>query len=286
MMGEMETINDAMSRITAFYESLSASEKKVAEFIQGSYTKVIKMSLADVALNAGVSDATVVRFFRVLGYKRWVEFIVSLSRSVPVSSELIYEAISVTDTPGIVAEKVLNGAIHAVQATLEILDHASMEKCIDYINNAKTTLIAAVGNSSPTAEELYYQLFRIGFNCTLMTDAYLQIMRCSLLTPDDAVLVISQSGGSQIPLRTARIAKEKGCKLIAVTGDTASPLAELADCVLVSVAQETKTEAINSRIAQYSIIYAIYVNLALRNLERSIANEQIIWDAVTNSEGL
>lgn len=285
-MEKIETINDAMTRITAYYDSLSASEKKVADYIQENYTKVIKMSLSDVAFNTGVSDATVVRFFRVLGYKRWVEFIVSLSRSIPMSSELIYEAISSTDTPGVVAEKVLNGAIHAVQATMEVLNHQAMEKCVEYIDSAKTTLIVAVGNSSPTAEELYNQLFRIGVNCSLMTDAYLQIMRSSLLTKDDVVCVISQSGGSQIPLRAAKIAKAKGCKVIAITGDTTSPLADLADCVLVSVAQELKAEAINSRIAQYSIIYAIYVNLALRNLERSITNERVIWEAISNTEGL
>jgi len=163
-MEKIETINDAMTRITAYYDSLSASEKKVADYIQENYTKVIKMSLSDVAFNTGVSDATVVRFFRVLGFKRWVEFIVSLSRSIPMSSELIYEAISPSDTPGVVAEKVLNGAIHAVQATMEVLDHKAMEKCVDYIDKAKTTLIIAVGNSSPTAEELYNQLFRIGVN--------------------------------------------------------------------------------------------------------------------------
>jgi len=285
-MNNSGTINDALNRIQAYYDSLSLAEKKIADFIQENYYSVIRMSLADVADEAGVSDATVVRFFRLLGYKRWVEFIVSLSRSIPMTSDLIYEAINTSDTPGVIAEKVMGGAIQAIQATMEVLDHNAMEKCISYIDNAKHTFIVAVGNSGPMAEELYYQLFRIGVNCTIMTDAYLQIMRSALLSKEDVVCVISQSGSSQIPVRTAKIAKENGCKVIAITGDVTSPLAEIADSVLISVAQELKAEAINSRIAQYSVIYAIYVNLALKHLERSIENERIIWEAVTATEGL
>jgi DNA-binding MurR/RpiR family transcriptional regulator len=281
-----ENMNDALNRLKAYSESLSAAEKKVANYIENNYGKVIKMSLSEVAVNSGVSDATVVRFFKVLGYKRWVEFIVSLSRSLPMTSDLIYESIHPGDTSGLITKKVLSGAIQSIQATMEILDHEAIEKCIDFIDNAKTTLIVAVGNSAPMAEELFNQLFRIGINCLVITDAYLQIMRSALLTKDDTICVISQSGSSQIPIHAASIAREKGCKVIALTGDLTSPLAQLSDCVLVTVAQELKADAINSRIAQSSIIYAIYVNLALRHIERSISNEREIWGAVTKTDGL
>ncbi|MCZ2442775.1 MAG: hypothetical protein LC101_03245, partial [Flavobacteriales bacterium] len=154
-MNNSGTINDALNRIQAYYDSLSMAEKKIADFIQENYYSVIRMSLADVADEAGVSDATVVRFFRLLGYKRWVEFIVSLSRSIPMTSDLIYEAINTSDTPGVIAEKVMGGAIQAIQATMEVLDHNAMEKCINYIDNARHTFIVAVGNSGPMAEELF-----------------------------------------------------------------------------------------------------------------------------------
>lgn len=285
-MTENNIITDAMSRINAYISSLSNSEKKVAEYIQSNAFEVIKMSISDVAHKAGVSDATVVRFFRALGYKRWVEFLVSLSRSLPISSEMIYSSIAEEDSPGIVTEKVLTGSIRSVQATIEVLDHESMNRCIDYLDQAETVLICAVGNSIPMAIELHLQLFRLGIRCEIFTDAYLQIMRATLMNSSDVLCVLSQSGSSQIPVKTASIAKEKGCKIIAITGDKSSPLAALADAVLLSVGQEYKPEAINSRITQYAIIYSIYVNLGIRHIGRSVANEQAIWESISNVEGL
>lgn len=285
-MEENMIINDAMNRIKGYSNSLSNSEKKVADYIEANAHEVVKMSMSDVAARAGVSDATVVRFFRALGYKRWVEFLVSLSRSLPVSSELIYDNVSNRDTAGIIAEKVLTGSIRSIQATIEVLDHAAMERYINYIEKADTVLICAVGNSAPMAIELHLQLFRLGIRCELFTDAYLQVMRATLMKSNDVLCVISQSGSSQIPLKTASIAKEKGCKVISITGDKSSPLAGLSDAVLLSVGQEYKPEAINSRITQYAIIYSIYVNLVVRNIDHAVANERAIWDSISSTDGL
>ncbi len=285
-MEENNIINDAMSRIKGYSNSLSNSEKKVASYIEENAFDVVKMSLSDVATKAGVSDATVVRFFRSLGYKRWVEFLVSLSRSLPISSELIYDSVSDQDSPGIIAEKVLTGSIRSLQATIEVLDHKAVDKCVNYFEKAETILICAVGNSIPMATELHHQLFRLGIRCELFTDAYLQIMRATLMEKTEVLCVISQSGSSQIPLKTASIAKNKGCNIVSITGDKSSPLAALSNVVLLSVGQEYKPEAINSRITQYAIIYSIYVNLLVRNIDHSVKNERAIWDSISNTDGL
>lgn len=285
-MEDNNIISDAMSRIKGYSNSLSNSEKKVADYVEANAHEVVKMTISDVASKAGVSDATVVRFFRTLGYKRWVEFLVSLSRSLPVSSELIYDNVSSQDSAGMITEKVLTGSIRSIQATIEVLDHTAMERFIDYLEKADTVLICAVGNSIPMAIELHLQLFRLGIRCEIFTDAYLQVMRATILNKNDVLCVISQSGGSQIPLRTASIAKSKGCKIISITGDKSSPLAGISDAILLSVGQEYKPEAINSRITQYAIIYSIYVNLVVRNIDHSVANERAIWESISGSEGL
>ncbi len=285
-MEENNIINDAMSRIKGYSNSLSNSEKKVASYIEDNAIDVVKMSLSDVAIKAGVSDATVVRFFRSLGYKRWVEFLVSLSRSLPISSELIYESVSDQDSAGTITEKVLTGSIRSLQATIEVLDHTAMENCINYFENAETIVICAVGNSIPMATELHHQLFRLGLRCELFTDAYLQIMRATLMNNKDVLCVISQSGGSQIPIKTASIAKSKGSKIVSITGDKSSPLANLSDAILLAAGQEYKPESINSRISQYAIIYSIYVNLVVHNIDYSVNNERAIWASISNTDGL
>ena len=49
---------------------------------------------------------------------------------------------------------------------------------------------------------------------------------------------------------------------------------------LLSVAREARIEAIASRIAQMSIADALYIIVALHNIDTAIQNEKLIWDAL------
>lgn len=283
----MESVSsEVLDRIHGYLRSMTRSETKVANYVLANHTSVVKMSVADLAVASSTSDATVVRFFRRIGYKRWVEFIVALSTSIPVSSELIYDRIQPSDSAWAISTKVLSGAIDALRATAEVLDPQAVQDCVDTIDRAGRTLIVAAGNSTPMAHELYNQLFRLGIDCSVATDGYLQVMQAVLLGPDDALCVISQSGSSQLPLHTARVAKGQGCAVIALTGDASSPLAQLADTPLLSAAHEFRADALDSRIAQYALIYSLYVNLAMRRINQAITNEREIWKVMASIPSL
>ena len=284
-MDNLEEISDALIRIKGFTESLSPSERKMANYVQENYKKVVQMTLSEVASHAGVSDATAVRFYRAIGYNRWLEFILALSRSIPISSDSILEEIKETDSPSQITEKVMEGAIEAIKATQEVLDHEAIESTIKIIENAKRLFIIGVGTSGPLAHELYNRLIRLGINCQILTDSYLQMMQSALLDKDDVVFAISQTGGSD-PVRTAQMAKRNGCKIICITGSKTTDLAQISDIVLLSVSHEPMAETISSRIAMYSLIHGIYINLALKDHEKTVENERKIWDALTTSEPL
>lgn len=52
---------------------LTGSEKKVAEYVLKNYMRVLDFTVTELAEKAGVSDATVVRFCRSVGYKGYQE---------------------------------------------------------------------------------------------------------------------------------------------------------------------------------------------------------------------
>ncbi len=127
---------------------------------------------------------------------------------------------------------------------------------------------------------MYNKLFRLGLNTRFQTDSYLQLMEAALLKDGDVALGISQSGSSTDPILTMQLAKQNGASTICITGNVRSPITDYADITLLSVSHETRPEAIASRIAQSTIIDAIYVILSMRNIPVTIINEQRIWDAV------
>lgn len=279
---ESDPSSDVLSIIRGFYSSLSISEKKVADYILANLPDTIRMTLADVGHESGVSDATVLRFCRSIGYKRWLEFKVDLIRTLPGSPEQILDDVDSNDSPGMIAKKVFNSSIQALKDTLTVLDDAGFVQALELIADADKILIIGVGTSGPMAKEMHNRLLRLGLNCHVQTDSYIQVMESALLTARDIIIVISQTGDSEDPLRTTALAKSKGCGVIVITGNTGSKLTEYANVVLLSVSHETRAETIASRIAQYAIIYALYVGLAMRDISSTVEKEQLIWDAMMN----
>lgn len=275
-----QSAGNVIREIRAYRSSLSPSERKFGDYIIDNSQAILKMTLSEVANEAGVSDATAVRFCRSLGYRRWLDFKIALTRSLPITSKIIHQEIEKDDSPIEVVKKVFSGSIQTLNDTLAVIDEKSILKTIHLIEKAKKILIAAVGTSSPMAQELYNRLFRLGLNCEIQTDSYLQVMRSALLTKDDVLFVISQTGASMDPIRTAQEAKKRGCPIICITGNKTSDLALLCDVVLLSVSHESMTETTSSRIAQYALIHSIYINLVLRNMNTAMENEKIIWEAL------
>lgn len=238
------------------------------------------MTLADVANECGVSDATVLRFCRSIGYHRWLEFKIDLTQALPNAPEQILDEVTEDDSADQIARKVFNCAIQALTDTLAVLDANSFKQALELITTADRILIVGVGTSGPMANEMYNRFLRLGLNCHVQTDSYIQAMQSALLTSKDLLITISQTGDSSDPLRTTEVAKSMGCRVMIITGNTGSKLTELADVVLLSVSHESRIETIASRIAQYAIIHALYVGLAMQDVESTVSKEKLIWEAM------
>lgn len=277
---ESASNSGVLAVIRGYYPSLSQSEARVADYILAHYQAVVRMTLAEVAGASEVSDATVLRFCRALGYDRWLEFKIDLTRVSPDQPEQILDEVEAGDSPAMIARKVFKISVQALNDTLALLDADKFEQALALIRAAETVLIVGVGTSSPMANEFHNRLLRLGLDCHVQTDSYIQVMEGTFLTPGDLLIVISQTGDSMDPLRTTMLAKSLGCPVLVITGNSVSKLTEFADIVLLSVSHETRAETIASRIAQYALIHALYVGLAMQDIGSAVQKEKMIWDAM------
>lgn len=268
------------SVIRGYYASLTPSEQRVANYVLEHLPNVIRMTLAEVAQESGVSDATVLRFCRSLGYQRWLEFKIDLTQSLPSPSEQLLDEVDEKDSSGMLAKKIFNCSIQALEDTSAVLKEADLNRALDMISRAQKILIVGVGTSGPIAHEMYNRFFRLGLNCHVQTDSYLQMMETALLSSNDLLIVVSQTGDSTDPIRTAAHAKSQGCPVVVITGNSGSKLTELADVILLSVSHETRIESMSSRIAQYALAHALFVGLMMRNISDAVAKDQLIWGAM------
>ena len=114
-------------------------------------------------------------------------------------------------------------------------------------------------------------------------------MAASVLSSEDVLIAISNTGSSIELLDAVSIAKENGASIIALTRNE-SPLAQMADCVL-SIATQENAELYTpmvSRLLQLAVIDILAIGLALRlgdaaslqlqKSKKSIHNKHIVYD--------
>lgn len=271
---------NSLARIRSKYPTLAASEARVASWVLQQPEEVMRLSMAQVAHACGVSDTTVLRFCRNTGFQGYTDLKLSIARDLTTYTQIIHDDIVEGDTPIAIVRKVFNSNIQALYDTMEVLNEDVFGHALELLTEANLILFVGVGTSEPIVRNAYNLFMRLGLNCRAQTDSYMQLMEVALLRPGDVVVAISQSGSSVDPVLTLRQAKQNGASTICITGNTASPITEHADVTLLSVAREARAEAIASRLAQDTIIDALYVAMAWQNVEAAIENEKQIWDAL------
>ena len=78
-----------ISRVKELYPTLNSALKKVAELIQKEPETAINTSINDVAAVSGVSQGTVTRFCRSLGFKGFQDFKIALAREMGFPEEQV-----------------------------------------------------------------------------------------------------------------------------------------------------------------------------------------------------
>lgn len=109
----------------------------------------------------------------------------------------------------------------------------SFERAVDMILNCKgRVIITGMGKPGIIGRKISATLASTGTPSLVMHPADAIHGDLGMVTKDDVVIVISNSGQTDEIVRLLPIIKKIGARLIAMTGDTDSPLSEHSDCVL------------------------------------------------------
>lgn len=255
-----------LSKISEFLSQLSGAERKVAECALAEPKWFVHAAVAEIAERALVSQPTVIRFCRSLGYKGLPEFKLALSASIGQEGmPFVHAELNSDDDMGDVTEKVLGNTAASILGARRFLNETELENAIAMLTHARRIEFYGVGNSGIVAQDAQHKFFRFGVSTVAYSDPHIQLMAASVLTEQDVLVVISNSGSSIEVLDAVSIAKENGASVIAITRAD-SALAQLADCVL-NVASSENSEQYTpmiSRLLQLVVVDILAIGLALR----------------------
>jgi RpiR family carbohydrate utilization transcriptional regulator len=248
-------------RLRGLYPSLKTALRKVADVILRQPEMAIYASVNEVAAVAAVSEATVMRFCRILGFKGFQDFKIALAREMVIPSPRLHEeAGSEAEDEVAVVRKVFQTNGVALQDTLEILDIEAMKEAAQLLLTARQIMVVGVGGSGPAVAYAGNRFLLLGLKALRCTDFYLMLTAAAMLSRGDVVLAISNLGTTREILETAGIAREKGARVMCITNNSLSPLARISNPVLVTAAREVTLpeEAVASLLCQISILDALF----------------------------
>ncbi|MGX7196475.1 MurR/RpiR family transcriptional regulator [Enterococcus olivae] len=257
------------------YNSLSKTEKKVADFILDTGYQVSEMALSELSGTVGVSDPSVVRFTKALGFKGYSDFKSHVLRdwgkesSSSDTKKFVDINFSPNDTLDSIPEKIIRNTIQGLEDTLKIFNTTSYQEAVKAILQAQRIEVFGVGTSGSIALDFVSKLIRIGLNARFFTDNHLEQLSCVSLSKNDVAIAISHSGSTIDVVDTLQIAKEAGAKTIALTNYKASHISKYADIELLTGDHETTfySETMISRTSLLSIVDMLYMGILISDYE-------------------
>ena len=247
-------------RVQTHDSELSATDRKVAEFVLADPRRASRMTISEMSAALGVADSSVTKFTKRIGYSGFREFRTELLSEGFDPSVSINENVVASDSALVMAQKVFDGATSSIAQTKALLDGRTLARAAELITGATRIGFFGVGGSSTVAADAFHKFLRSPIPVQQATDYHVQLMLASNLDPDAAAVVFSHTGLTVETCAIAGVLARHGCPYILVTSNPASPMAADASCLLATSSDETgyRDEALSSRTSQLVYVDVLY----------------------------
>ena len=242
---------------------LRKSEKIVGEFILADPKSIITMKTAEASSAMGISEPTLIRFCKALGFTGYQELKINLSQQLAADDYFVMYEIDQNDTIHELCEKVFDTTISEILNVRSQIDQNVLSDAIETLANAGRVEFYAFGGSAPVAMDGQHKFFRLKIPSSYISDPHIQFMSANSLGKDDVVVVISQSGTTSALIDSVKIVRKSGVKVIGIMpGNT--PLASICDYPLViNIGDNNRiSKPHTSRIAYTAVIDVLTMGVA------------------------
>ncbi|WP_313558025.1 MurR/RpiR family transcriptional regulator [Miniimonas arenae] len=279
---------DPLTRIAQAMPTLSRAEARVATFLAESTEEDVARTIGQLADEAGVSQATVVRLSKSLGYAGYPDLRIALAgtlsrRAADHERENVAQgALSASDSVGDIVMKLAFHEARTIEETARVLDLEALEAAAEAVAAAPRVLVAGIGASGIVAQDLTQKLQRIGRHVLHSADPHVQLQSAALLEPGDVAIGISFGGRTVETHHLLEVAARAGARTVGLTNVPESPIARAVDVALTTSARELpyRVGAFSSRIAQLAVGDMLFVLVAQRHYDATTAALRRTYDVV------
>ena len=249
---------------------MPSAMSRIAEVVSEHPAAPVELTITELAERAGTSPATVTRFCRALGFDGYTQF------RVGVASEIgrggadeswqadIGQEFGAEDEAGKVLQTLLALHIDNLESTASHLDLDVVLRVADAIAASRHVDIYGVGGSGVIAREFQARMYRIGVNAHSWSDVHEGLTSAVMQDGSSVAIGISSTGRTEETVQMLSQARSAGAFTVAITHDTDSWLAGLAD-VSLATAEPTpylRPDDLSVKHSQLLVLDLLYLLVA------------------------
>ncbi len=247
-----------------------------------------RATIVELAERSGTSPATVTRFCRALGFEGYAELRLGIAGETGRAARTagwgvdIGREIQPEDPLDTVLQQIMAADTRAMHDTAARLDLRAIATAADAVARGRRVDIYGASSSALVGGELQFCLHRIGVAAWCWKDIHDGLASAATLGSTDVAIGVSHSGQSRETIEILAEAGSHGATTIALTSFPRSPLADVADVVLLTAVQTTpfRPDALSARHPQLVVLDLLYIAVAQRLHDRAHTAFQVTARAV------
>ncbi|OLB65302.1 MAG: RpiR family transcriptional regulator [Actinobacteria bacterium 13_2_20CM_2_72_6] len=267
--------DSVLVRIRDHLPEFTGALHRVAEHVLGDPAAAARATIVELAERSGTSPATVTRFCRALGFAGYADLRLAIAGEAGWAVDGIDAGreIGPGDPLGTVLQQIMADDTGAMRDTAGRLDLRTVAAAADAITAARRVDIYGASSSALVAGELQFSLHRIGVAAWSWRDVHDGLASAATLGPQDVAIGVSHTGESRATIEILAEAGSHGATTVALTSFSRSPLAGVADLVLLTAVQGTpvRPDALSARHPQLVVLDLLYIAVAQRLHDRAHA---------------
>ncbi len=271
----MEELHDFRQRIESHFDNLTKREQQIASFLLSNHEQATFLNGSEIAKHVNVSEATVVRFAKSIGYKNFPELRRALQEifrvKVTPAARLQRKLIDLKSGKGDILHQVVDMELQYLAEVPRSIASADFERAVKIILKGKRLFIFGSGPSRILAELVQIRFNRFALPNVLITETGRDMLdKLLLLRPDDAVLATGFYRDNRELCAMIEQARQSGCKIVLLTDSLGARYKDLVDVVLA--ARRGPVSTFHSLTVPMAIINALILAVAMDRSEATVAS--------------
>lgn len=225
-----------MIRFQNFYKknfnTLTKTEKKILEYLIKNPKNIITHSALEIGKELNISDASVLRFSKSLGFEKFNDLKIYITSNLTSSnpSERIIKNWNNFSSENDMITKIVNADITNIKEFIETLDLNQLNKAIHILENSNKIYFLGLGSSKGISQFMFWYMRRLGFNTECINEGGLGLYETlSHIKSKDTIFIFSFPRILEDEIRILELVKKKGSKIIAITSTEFSEISLLSD---------------------------------------------------------